>query len=65
MVNDLSYQEIPLYSSPPFLLPRLKPPGEVMKEHYASPREMSPAASISKVAKVITVNVKTATEILG
>lgn len=65
MVDDLSYQEIPLYSLPPSLLPWLKPLSTARKAYYACPREMSPADSISKVAKVITVTVKAAPEILG
>ena len=65
MVDGLSYQEIPLHSLPPSLLPWLKPLGTARKAHYAFPREMSPADSISKVAKVITVSVKAAPEILG
>ena len=65
MVDGFSYQEIPLHSLPLSLLPWLKPLGTARKAHYACPREMSPADSISKVAKVITVSVKAAPEILG
>ena len=53
----------PFFTSIP--LPWLEPLRTARKAHYACPRDVSPEASISKVAKVITVSVKAAPEVLG